>query len=213
MAQAGRLFHTIVVVGASVGCGSSSESNGFASAVPVYMDASTDTTAAFPASPSDCPQPAQFHCYGTGPNQCECNADAPNDICGCPRPGEFRCRDCLSTPPILGRCPNNDGVDCFCNADIAIAGPQDCPHPQQFTCASAPIVSTSQGTFASYGWFDSAECSCDSSKPLSVADCGDSGLTYFNCPPTGSCAAGTPGAETANIMADCACVPRPIPIL
>src|SRR5579863_3603086 len=108
MGRAGRLFHTIVALGAAAGCGPAGDFPQITAEDAAVPDTSV------PIGPSECAETAQFHCDATG--GCACNLEAPTSICDCDRPGEFRCHDCVSGPPVLGRCPNGDGVDCFCNA-------------------------------------------------------------------------------------------------
>jgi hypothetical protein len=131
-------------------------------------------------------------------------------ICDCDRPGEFRCHACVSGPPVLGRCPNDDGVDCFCNTSIAKAAPSDCASPAQFVCAPAPVANTTG--FVSYDWFDYAECSCDDTRPTSRSDC--TGATpWYSCqggPP--SCPVNYPAYLSSDFSFDCACLP-PVPAI
>src|SRR5579863_8392915 len=94
-----RLFHTIVVIGASVGCGGGrlategvDASDG--SQGPADADAALAEDHAAPATPEA----------------------SVTRICDCQRPGTFRCSACASgRAPIEGRCPDNDGLRCFCD--------------------------------------------------------------------------------------------------
>jgi hypothetical protein len=206
MARAGSLFHTIVVVGASVGCGSTSSTAEFSAEGPSKADSGSEAgSSTGPTNPRDCLLPSQFHCDDTDRGTCSCNADAPNGPCDCPRPGEFRCRECLSGPSVLGVCPNDDGVDCFCNASIAVASPTDCPHPEQFTCSPPPQLIGLDGPNIEY-----AECACDPTRPLSASDCTDN--DQFACLGNISCPVGSPAAEAINEPFDCRCLPPVVPI-
>src|SRR5580698_6666186 len=104
-APASRLFHTIVVMGASFGCGSSEPPGatgalGRDAARPPTgsMDASDDPDASDAVSDTDAP------------------VTGPESVCECARPGEFRCHACASgDAPIEGRCQKNDGMECICD--------------------------------------------------------------------------------------------------
>jgi hypothetical protein len=208
-ARASQLFHTIVVVGTAMGCGNAPQE------VPV-PDGSTlpapDGHDPDPLAPADCPALGQYECDG-GADACTCNLQAPLGVCDCARPGEFRCRDCLSGPPVLGRCPLGDGVTCFCNTSIDIAAPTDCAYPEQFTCAPAPLVvepADASVGLAGVGWFDFGECSCDTTRPIVATDCTCSRCS-FACS-TDACPSGTAGAALSGVPFDCNCVSSPVPI-
>jgi hypothetical protein len=207
VARASQLFHTIVVVGTAMGCGSTQEDTGRsdAGALPSPEAASFGAT--------DCPSPAQYQCDAGSPEACGCNLQAPLGVCDCVRPGEFRCRDCLSGPPILGRCPLGDGVSCFCNTSIEIAAPTDCAHPEQFACSPAPAVPAPVDASLSFNpgdWFDYAKCACDTTRPLVTTDCSCTSCG-LSCQ-TGTCPPGTAGAPLSGVRFDCACVPLVVPI-
>jgi hypothetical protein len=206
MARAGRLFHTIVMVGVSTGCGSASGTE-FSRVVEADAGSPQTGSTTAPRSPRDCAQTAQFHCVA--PGDCSCDLSAPTSLCDCDRPGEFRCRACVSGPTVLGRCPNDDGVDCFCNKSIAQAATSDCASPAQLVCAPAPA--TYATGFLSSDWFQLAECSCDDTRPTSSSEC--SGQTHWYCqgrPP--DCPVNYPAYLSSDAAFDCACLP-PVPVI
>jgi hypothetical protein len=152
-----RLFHAIVVIGASIGCGGGrlaaegvDASDG--SPGPADADAALEEDHAAPAVPEA----------------------SVTRICDCQRPGTFRCSACASgSAPIEGRCPDNDGVRCFCDDSIKIAAPTDCEHPEQFACQYLP---DSDAAIEGFGfgvndWFAFANCTCDPTRPLSASQC------------------------------------------
>jgi len=210
VARASQLFHTIVVIGTAMGCGTTMEpaplSDGAGPPSPNATDAGR-------FGPTDCASPAQYECDAGGPEGCTCNLRAPLGVCDCARPGEFRCRDCLSGPAVLGRCPLGDGVACFCNTNIDIAAPTDCAHPEQFTCSPPPAVAVPDDAgiaFSAGDWFDYAECSCDTTRPITTTDC-TCARCSFSCA-TDACPPGSAGAPLSSVRFDCACVSAPVPI-
>ncbi len=207
--RASRLFHTIVVVGASIGCGGSDATSVVASGGPAPLDAARSL------SPRDCASTAQYACDPSG--ACACNVQAPQSPCDCARPGEFRCEGCVSGPPMLGRCPYGDGTGCFCNTSIAVAAPTDCEQPQQFTCRTSPAIGNvydaglaSVSLGASLVWYDFADCSCDPTRPLGPADCPAN--TVFVCSSVADCSASSAAAPFDGVRFDCSCVPEAVPI-
>lgn len=191
-----RLFHTIVVVGASIGCGGG--------------------LAAEPADASDeSPGPADADAGAV-----EEDANAPSipeagvkSICDCERPGTFRCAACASgSPPYEGRCRANDGVRCFCDDSIPIAAPTDCEHPEQFVCQYLP---ESDAAIEGFGfgvndWFAFANCACDPTRPLSASQC-TCAQCDFRCADPWDCAYDGVGAPKGPDYA-CACLPAPVTI-
>jgi len=177
------LFHTIVVVGASLGCGGRPPTRGF----PV-VDAGSSTD------------------WGDA-------ASRPAGVCDCEWPGDFRCEHCRSgIGPILGRCPEGDGVGCTCLHSIEFATPRDCEHPEQFVCAGPPSIGADAGLFWTVsGWFDFAECSCDPTRPIQASDCDARLGEVFRCEQN-PCPF-TPGYGNDVVQYACACViPPPIAI-
>jgi hypothetical protein len=202
--RASQLFHTVVVVGAAMGCGTSrtmTESVG--GGAPEAGEAGL--------VPADCSSPAQYQCDSSG--HCRCDPSAPLGVCDCARPGEFRCRGCATASPFLGRCPNDDGISCFCNTSIAVASPTDCASPEQFSCTPAPLEVDDAGLgFSSGDWFDYGECACNTALPVTAADCASScAMCSFQCT-TGDCPPGTAAAALSSMRFDCRCVPAPVPI-
>jgi hypothetical protein len=193
---ASRLFHTIAVVGASLGCGGA---EGVAN--PSVADASAEA----------------------GGDAVEQTA-APMQLCDCPRPGEFRCKACVSgTPPIEGRCPDSDGRDCTCDSTVAIAAPTDCAHPEQFVCASSPdggVTTTAENAaFQAGSWFAFADCTCDTTRPIMASQCTCEQCT-LHCASWSSCAPVDAGADAGPSFGPirtsypwaCACENLPPPV-
>jgi hypothetical protein len=200
--EASKLFHTIVVVGASMGCGSSSTVGSQASAAD--------------ASPTDA---------STGATDVVSRADAgPQSYCDCTRPGTFRCGGCASgTTPEHGRCPDNDGVDCTCDESVAIAAPSDCAHPEQFVCAILPDVDASLSAddsdygFGPDSWYAFADCSCDTTRPIMASQCTDERTILtcavgYGCPSPVDDAGGFGAAPSDTVRYACACLPPPVTI-
>src|ERR1700722_10915750 len=158
-AAASRLFHTIVVVGASLGCGSSEQApatgapGADAAGPPIgALDAS-----GVPDAASDTSAPV-----------------VPSSICDCARPGEFRCHACAGgDAPIQGRCQKDDGTECFCDTSVPIAAPTDCAHPEQFVCSSGPGLDAAATPFSLTvnDWFAFVDCHCDATGPLMASQC------------------------------------------
>jgi hypothetical protein len=190
-----RLFHTVVVVGASLGCGE---------------------TVALPADPIDggAAREASNPAPDAAPAAKPDGSSGPTSYCDCARPGTFRCEGCASgVGPIDGRCPNEDGVECSCDESIQIATPSDCAVPAQFTCQEAPNVDAGVADLHIFplDWFEFAECTCNTAAPLNVSDCADAGPHFWSCVTGDNCPAGSKGAIT-NIQYACDCVPPPITI-
>jgi hypothetical protein len=183
------LFHTIVVVGASLGCGgqvSGGPPSGLEDASAGGDDArGRDLDAAAPGD------------AGLG---------GPTSFCDCTRPGTFRCASCGSgDPPVRGRCPQDDGIGCTCDATIAVASPSDCPRPEQFTCADPP---TSLLGTAYFGWYAFADCRCDPNAPVAMSDCADASRPILSCTTGDNCPPMSPGL-LANVRYACQCIPMP----
>ncbi len=168
------MFHTIAVVGASLGCGSPEHATG--------------------TSSSDA---------GSAPDDRAISdaAVAPSGICDCPRPGEFRCDACASgQTPIEGRCPADDGADCRCDSTVAIAAPTDCAHSEQFVCAESPDAGapTSAAEYAgASSWFAFADCTCDTTRPVMASQC-TCEQCALRCAPWSSCAPVDAGQDAAS---------------
>ena len=196
-AGAARLFHTIVVVGASLGCGGGGE-------VRAQPDAST------PASFGSDDANGQTGARDVTTTRAD---GAPTSICDCARPGTFRCRACASgKSPIRGRCLDKDGVGCECDPSVAIAAPGDCPHPEQFVCnVSADYTpSTNLGNgVSSADWYAFADCACDPTLPLLPSDC-DCERCAFTCAEYDPCSTSTAGVDADRVRYACTCMP-PVP--
>jgi hypothetical protein len=209
--HASQLFHTIVVVGTAMGCGTTPDEASLPEAGSSPLPEGGDSGRTGPAA---CASPAQYQCDSGSPDACTCNLEAPQGVCDCARPGEFRCHDCLSGPAVLGRCPLNDGVGCFCNTSIDIAAPTDCTHPEQFACSPPSAVSLPDDDagllLSAPDWFDYAECSCDTTRPTATTDCSCARCS-FSCS-TDACPPGSAGAALSGVRFDCACVSTPVPI-
>jgi hypothetical protein len=203
-ARPSLLFHTIVVVGASVGCGELAPTGaGDASTGPPHgdkRDSGPRNTGRSDGGPD-------------GPGRSDAHA-GPHGVCDCVRPGMFRCHACASgTGPIDGRCPYEDGVGCFCDDSIKIAAPSDCTHPEQFVCEPGPEAQTHPSDAGLWftDWFYFAKCRCDGTRPFtgSQCTCPDCG---FQCTPEMACPTGTPGWTSKEVEYACACLPAfPIP--
>jgi hypothetical protein len=200
-AAASRLFHTIVVVGASLGCGSSEQP-------------------AAPAAPGpDASEPPTGSLDASGSSDVAGDAGAlvasPVSICDCPRPGEFRCHACASgDAPIQGRCQRVDGTECFCDKSVPIAAPTDCAHPEQFVCSLGPGLDAAAPPSAQTvdDWFAFVDCRCDATGPLMASQCTCEQCT-FQCATSTGC--DSPGLDAdASLRWSCACmgVPPPVPI-
>jgi hypothetical protein len=185
-AGAARLFHTIVVVGASLGCGGGGDVR----------------------PPADASTPTSF-----GGDVTTARADgAPTNVCDCARPGTFRCRACASgKSPIRGRCLDNDGVGCECDVSVPIAAPGDCPHPEQFVCNASPDYASAilGAGFPSDDWYAFADCSCDPTLPVLPSDC-DCERCSFTCADYEPCSASTAGMDADRVRYACTCIP-PVP--
>jgi len=175
---ASRLFHTIVVVGASLGCGGSDK---------------TDLLEAGAGKPS------------TDATTEGGDAGFPGSICDCARPGEFRCPACASgDAPVQGRCPQGDGVGCVCDKSVWIAAPTDCAHPEQFVCAASPELDAAILGFASGDWFAFADCSCDTTRPITARQC-DCEQCSLQCMTFAGCPSPVSGTDAAALRWSCVC--------
>jgi hypothetical protein len=205
MARPSQLFHTVVVIGASLGCGSAAavHTAGGAGGADGNGGAPADAGPRGPKTPFDCAATEDFTCPSDG-GACTCNANAPLSICDCARPGEFKCTGCIVGSPISGRCPNNDGVGCYCDTTVAIAAPTDCAHTEQFTCTWLPDYLTF------------TNCTCDTTAPYldSMCTCTNCSLacqTAYSCPcPPNAGLCGFMQHESPRFA--CACQPPPVPI-
>jgi hypothetical protein len=201
---ASRLFHTVVVLGASAGCG------GIEAGRPAgHSGAATDAAAA-PTPEAGVLSPP--HIDATAP---------PTSPCDCARVGSFRCARCASgAAPVDGRCAANDGVDCICDATVAVADPSDCPSPAQFTCR---LAAGSDASVEGYGpfvsdWFAYADCYCDPTRPVLASQC-SCPYCDLQCATGSGCALGTVAEATFGGTLDgssdavryaCGCLP-PVP--
>lgn len=193
--SAAKLFHAVVVLGASAGCGGSTVN---APETPA-QDASARAIDSASTTPPDA---------------------GPRSLCDCARPGAFRCRACASgVAPFHGRCPGDDGVDCSCDETIAVAAPGDCAHPEQFVCNTTQAYQAGQDYGVSPDqWYAFADCACDATRPFSMTECTDGGTTLM-CAMGYGCPSGPvpPGDFASNAPSDriryaCACLPPATPI-
>jgi hypothetical protein len=205
MARPSQLFHTVVVIGASLGCGSGAAlhtAGGAGGAGGAAGNGGAPADAGL--TPFDCAATEEFTCPPDG-GACSCNANAPRSICDCARPGEFKCTGCIVGSPVSGRCPNDDGVGCYCDKTVAIAAPTDCAHTEQFTCTFFP------------DYLSFTNCMCDPSAPYldSMCTCAKCTLacqTAYSCPcPPNAGLCGFMQHESPRFA--CACQPPPVPIM
>ncbi len=210
--RASRLFHTIVVVGTSLGCGAETT-------VIAPAGAGDASAGGSDASPNDAPQ-SDASPIDTGASDTDTaeSEAGPRNACDCVRPGTFRCDACASGMiPIEGRCVLDDGVGCVCDDSVAIAAPSDCALPTQFVCNYAPNVDPAfyESPDAGPGlasapddWYAFVQCSC--TGPLTSASCTAMcpecflECTTFECPP------GTVGGASQVVVDACACQPPPV---
>jgi len=173
------LFHTLVVVGASVSAcagrstreqaepeaggsagagGSTTGVGGTAIGTGGGVAAGAGGTAGSrpKPSPADCGFPAQWSCtsYSTLEG-CSCDPTAPASKDECTSPFDFHCAELW----------NADGVDCSCVPGSLT--PDHCGRPEQFSCLHS-------GDYF-FG------CDCDPNAPLEPADCDDEWCTRFTC--------------------------------
>jgi hypothetical protein len=183
---ASRLFHTIVVVGASLGCSGSSKTG--------------------------LPEPDAGK-LSTGASDAAVDAGFPAGICDCTRPGEFRCQACASgDTPVQGRCPQGDGTRCVCDTSVPIATPTDCEHPEQFVCAGAPEVAATTPGFASVDWFAFADCSCDTSRPFMASQCTCEQCS-LRCDGFTGCPSLVSATDASVLRWSCVCESLPTPVV
>ena len=162
---AGRWFHTLVVVGASLSaCGGRAERDGASPGDSGASDQSGGASnagvgnSAAPRRPTDCAYDGAFTCASYVPlSGCYCNSAAPKSAADCPSPFAYRCvayKDPTPPPPnTINLGPHY--VACTCAESYP--SPADCAAPEQFTCASID-----------HGY---EGCSCDPSRPLSADQC------------------------------------------
>jgi hypothetical protein len=197
-AAASRLFHTIVVMGASFGCGSPEPTRATGPSGP---DAAQPPTGSMDASDN---------AVDTG-----VPVTRPKSVCDCARPGEFRCHACASgDAPIQGRCMKGDGTECVCDTSVPIAAPTDCAHPEQFACAASPELDAAAMGFAltAGDWFAFANCTCDTSRLLMASQCTCEQCT-FQCATMTGCSSPVSDADASLLRWSCACEVLPPPIL
>jgi hypothetical protein len=202
MARPGKLFHAIVVVGASIGCGGATSSS----------KSGDGGGAGQPTGPLDGSEPDQGAESAAG-DACSgssgCGPSGPRSMCDCARPAEFMCASCPigGDPPVNGRCLSGDGTGagagCVCDTSVPVAAPTDCPHTQQFNC-TAYVGPTAYSS-----------CSCDMTAPLSQSDCAagttfQCGGTWPVCLPVDAGLGVGVGGENQRFA--CYCGPAPIPI-
>ena len=194
-ASASRLFHTIVIVGASMGCASN-------------PSGSAPSDSGSPPDAGDASMGSPLHPIVVEPCLALDAGAGPCNVCDCARPGMFRCSTCSSgSTPVDGRCPNGDGLGCHCDPSIVIASPLDCPDPAQFVCDPAPPTNADLETA---GWYAFARCSCDPMRPTMPSQCADE-RTRFGCS-TLWCPADAAGGPLGHVGYACACLPPPVPI-
>jgi hypothetical protein len=203
---ASRLFHTVVVLGASAGCGG--------------LEQDARRAALSDAQSADSPSLSEASLFATAPVDA---AGPPTSPCDCARVGSFRCARCASgTTPVHGRCQANDGVDCFCDDTVAVADPGDCPSPAQFTCFLAPGSDASVVGYAPYSgdYYAFADCYCDPSRPVMPSQC-DCEYCSLQCAMGSGCPFGSvaqnaffvsPDASTEQVRYACGCLP-PLPTI
>jgi hypothetical protein len=202
---ASRLFHSIVVMGASIGCGSGR-------VAPAPVDAARDAA------------DASLGSFGDDGDAKAGDADAigdgasPRSMCDCARPGTFRCQACASgSAPVEGRCRYSDGTGCTCDESVRIATPTDCEHPEQFVCADYPGADATTGGYGVppniQSWFGFVDCYCDSTRPILASQC--------TCPQCSLICAGPWTCDTRSSVTDaapdgvryaCECLP-PLPTI
>lgn len=176
-----RWFHTLVVVGASLGgCGGKT-------AEPGEPPSPTSTGGAAGAGgsagragsaglseprPSMCAAAAQFVCDDwVALSGCRCDPDAPVDARACASPFDFSCREvpCEAGPNEI--CFEPDYVACHC--DPTLPRPSDCASPEEFFCEVS--VPPFKACGCQSPAVDPASCRfeycCQSSDPIFGCEC------------------------------------------
>ncbi len=193
-----RLFHTVVVIGASMGCGlevSPLVDAGPGDAGPGDAGAVVPDTGVFIAP---------VFAVDAG---ADANEGGPRSVCDCPEPGQFVCASCAGgDAPVLGHCPHEDGVGCWCDSTRTLTGPDQCAEPAFYTCALEPDAGAPAVGY--YAWFQYADCWCDPTRPTTQDDCNslDAGL-QLQCQ-VNDCI----NSSLTPVYFDCACLP-PIPTI
>jgi hypothetical protein len=184
--RADRLFHTLVVVGASLqGCGGKAAQE-LASVSQGGGAGASDSGAAAGAAgkslmPSDCVTPADFTCSDYAAlTACFCNPNAPQTRADCADPFEFQCHAFEPSPPPSpnnGQIQINSPVTLYvgCSCTTPLLRPESCSTPEAFFCARTEP--------------DFADCRCD---PASV------------------CTSEQPCCQSAQPRFGCGCCPVPI---
>ena len=131
-----RWFHTLVVVGASLGgCGGKTVMEHAPPTAPAMADASgsAGSGGGGSATPDACAFAAQFVCddYLTKTN-CRCDLEAPIDDSACASPFDYSCVELPCQLPSNQICVRATYVGCHC--DPAALRPADCQTPEQFFC-------------------------------------------------------------------------------
>ncbi|HXK20960.1 MAG TPA: hypothetical protein VNG33_24280 [Polyangiaceae bacterium] len=134
-----RWFHTLVVVGASLGgCGGKTVADqprpeSTATAGGTGSSGSAGSGGGGISSPDMCAFVGQFMCddYPTKKN-CRCDPEAPADAGACQNPFQYSCVSvpCQATATQL--CLGETYVGCHCEPTALT--PADCPTPEQFFC-------------------------------------------------------------------------------
>jgi hypothetical protein len=167
--RAARLFHTVVVMGTSLGtaCGGRSVENGSDGANTAGATASANGGTQSVSSPNECRYVSQYHCDSyEPPTHCRCDPSRPQNAAACGGAPKFFCAQavCGSGSDICLK-PTAPNADCHCLAEAPNA-PSDCPGgPGQFECNSySPEF---QG------------CACNPTLPANPTDC--SPTDSFEC--------------------------------
>lgn len=158
-----RLFHTLVVVGASLSaCGGRSvhDGNTPASAGSAGEGSAGSAGARPTLAPSDCSDAAQYTCQDyTTWSGCHCDPAAPRSRADCADPLEFHCQAIKRgpfDPPESGLLVSGDlFVGCVCMAPAL--RPEDCSSPEAFLCARVQP--------------DFADCHCEPGPCFNGPDC------------------------------------------
>jgi hypothetical protein len=151
-----RLFHSVVVVGASIGTGCGGQSHATADppaegALPPVVIAEDGGLIPRPDAfwPNECASYAQFRCDRYSPLEgCRCDDTAPLTPADCGGNARFFCEAFVCPPGVA--CPPRYNVGCVCRTDAPLV-PEDCPGgPGQFECLYRE---------------PNESCSCDPERP------------------------------------------------
>jgi hypothetical protein len=154
------LFHVLVTLGVAAGleaCGGMSESD----AGSAGGTGGTSATTA-PLCPSSCASAGDFVCSDpVDRSTCRCEEARPTGAASCANKFQFRCSayvpsDCTDTA-------STARTGCYC--DETALTPEDCASTTQFICER---------------YYPEPEtCGCDTTRPLSAADCIPPQDAYF----------------------------------